>query len=54
MILKNIISEDINEIKNLIIVDLEAISIFERVTYVKPGFINFILNKNICTRLYVI
>ena len=47
MILKNIISEDINEIKNLIIVDLEAISIFERVTYVKPGFINFILNKNI-------
>ena len=47
MILKNKISEDINEIKNLIIVDLEAISIFERVTYVKPGFINFILNKNI-------
>ena len=47
MILKNRISEDINEIKNLVIVDLEAISIFERVTYVKPGFINFILNKNI-------
>ena len=47
MILKNIINEDINDIKNLIIVDLKAISIFERVTYVKPGFINFILNKNI-------
>ncbi len=47
MILKNIISEDINEIKNLMLVDLEAISIFQRVTYVKPGFINFILNKNI-------
>ena len=47
MILKNIISEDINDIKDLIIVDLKAISIFERVTYVKPGFINFILNKNI-------
>ncbi len=31
----------------MIIFDLEAISIFERVTYVKPGFINFILNKNI-------
>ena len=42
MILKNIISEDINDIKDLIIVDLKAISIFERVTYVKPGFINFI------------
>ena len=26
--------------KNLITVDFEAISIFERVTYVKPGFIN--------------
>ena len=47
MILKNKISEDINEIKNIIIVDLEAISMFERVTYVKPGFINFILRKSI-------
>ena len=47
MILRNKISDDINEIKNLIIVDLEAITIFERVTYVKPGFINFILKKNI-------
>ena len=47
MILKNITSEDINEIKNLILVDLEAISIFDKVTYVKPGFINFILNKDI-------
>ena len=54
MILKNKISEDINEIKNLIIVDLEAISIFERVTYVKPGFINFILKKIFGMRLYVI
>ena len=47
MILKTIISKDINEIKDLIIADLQAISIFEKVTYVKPGFINFILNKNI-------
>jgi len=47
MILRNKISEDINKIKNLITVDLEAISIFERVTYVKPGFINFIMKKNI-------
>ena len=47
MILKNKINEDINDIKNLITVDLEDISIFERVTYVKPGFINFILKKNI-------
>ena len=47
MILKNKISEDINKIKSLITVDLAAISIFERVTYVKPGFINFILKKNI-------
>ena len=54
MILKNKISEDINEIKNLIIVDLEAISMFERVTYVKPGFINFILKKIFGMRLYVI
>ena len=47
MILRNKFSKDINEIKNLITVDLEAISIFEKVTYVKPGFINFILKKNI-------
>tara|TARA_Y100000589_G_scaffold81334_1_gene75231 strand:+ start:642 stop:2345 length:1704 start_codon:yes stop_codon:yes gene_type:complete len=47
MILKNKFSEDLNEIKNLITDDLEAISMFERVTYVKPGFINFILKKNI-------
>ena len=47
MILRNKISDDINEIKNLITVDFEAISIFEKVTYVKPGFINFILKKNI-------
>ena len=47
MILKNKISEDKNEVKNLITFDLEAISMFERVTYVKPGFINFILKKNI-------
>ena len=47
MILRNKISDDINEIKNLITVDFEAISIFEKVTYVKPGFINFIFKKNI-------
>ena len=47
MILRNKISEDVNEIKDLITVDLKAISIFERVTYVKPGFINFIMKKNI-------
>ncbi|MDA9708805.1 hypothetical protein N9V56_05095, partial [Alphaproteobacteria bacterium] len=47
MILRNKISEDINEIKDLITFDFEAISIFEKVTYLKPGFINFILKKNI-------
>ena len=45
MVLRNQISEDINEIKDLITVDLEASSIFERVTFIKPGFINFILKK---------
>ena len=47
MILKNKISEDINEIKKSITDDLEVISMFERVTYVKPGFINLILKKDI-------
>ena len=47
MIIKKKISEDANKLKNLIIADLETISIFEKVTYVKPGFINFILKKNI-------
>ena len=51
MILKNKISEDINEIKKSITDDLEVISMFERVTYVKPGFINFILKKIFGMRL---
>ena len=53
MILRKKISDDINEIKNLITVDLEAITIFERVTYVKPGFINFILKKKFGMILYL-
>ena len=47
MILKNKVNDDINEIKKLIIVDLETVSMFDSITYVKPGFLNFILKKNI-------
>ena len=45
MILRNKISEDINEIKDLITFDFEAISIFEKVTYLKPGFTYVTLSK---------
>ena len=47
MILKNKTGEDINEIESLIIGDLRGIKMFEKVTFVKPGFINFILKKSI-------
>ena len=47
MIIKNKIHEDINEIKTLIINKLEPFSLFEQITYVKPGFINFVLKKDI-------
>jgi len=47
LILKNKISEDEHEIKDSIMIELELLSIFEKITYHKPGFINFILKKNI-------
>ena len=47
MILKRNIKNDKDKIEELIISDFEANDLFEKVTYVKPGFINFTLKKSL-------
>ena len=47
MILKKLNRDDLNDSKNYIINELKSISLFEEVSYINPGFINFIMKKNI-------
>ncbi len=47
MVLKKKSSNDLNDSKNYIINELKNISLFEEVSYIKPGFINFIMKKKI-------
>ncbi len=47
MILKKKNSHELNSSKNFIINELKSDPLFERVSYINPGFINFIMKKNI-------
>ena len=46
MILKKQNNNELNDAKTYIIKELKSISLFEEVSYINPGFINFIMKKN--------